>query len=285
MRWLILCAVGLPAIAADYHFTAGEIRRYLVETRQDVAWDSAGDHLTFTSTLSTMQAWKCVGVDGGTATIEASILRVIAKHQGPGSDHHFDSALRISNDPAVADSLLGHLKALDGVTLTLRIAQATGETQVTGGARIAETIAKRAPNLMDPLAPSPLAAQAQQLYSDANLSRIWSQTLALPAFAPQAVPLGEPLTGTLVRTWKGTAYTLTGEVTGTAVIAKEPTAVTAAVSHVAGDGKLALAADGWPGTAGGSLHFTLSVDALTQPVVQQHTVTWQIAQVTAGTQE
>ena len=286
MRFTVLLLCGGSFLsAAEYHFKVGEIRRYLAETKQEVAWDSAGDHLAFTSSIATMQAWKCIAIDGGTATVEATILRVIAKHQGPGSDHQFDSALRISSDPSVSDPLLGHLKALDGVTLTMRISQTTGATQVSGGERIAETIAKRAPNLMDPTSPSPLAAQAQQTYSDANLSRIWSQTLALPAGASQQVPVGEPLTGTLTRTWKGTSYTLTGDIGGTAIMAKEPTAVTAAISAVGGDGKLSLTADQWPGTVGGSLKFTLTMSALTQPVVQQHTVTWQLAQVAAPAAE
>ncbi len=288
MRWLMLMptlglmggsCVGLSLSAVEYHFTIGVVQQYLVETKQEVAWDSAGDHLAFTSSVATLQAWKCIAIDGSTATVEATILRVIAKHQGPGSDHRFDSSLRMSTDPSVSDPLLGHLKALDGVTLTLRIDQLTGATRVSGGAVIADAIAKRAPNLMDPTAPSPMAAQAQQLYGDANLSRIWSQTLALPAFTPQPVALGEPLTGTLNRIWKGQTYTLQGEVGGTAVLAKEPTAVTAAVSAVTGDGELKVTASGWPGTAGGHLRFALTINALTQPVTQQHIVTWQIAQI------
>lgn len=283
MRWLVLMVLaGSCLSAAEYHFKVGEIRRYLAETRQDVAWQSAADHLTFTSSLSTLQAWKCIANSNGIATVEATILRVIAKHQGPGSDHRFDSSQNLSTDQAVADPLLGHLKALDGVTLTFRINQTTGETQVTGGERIAEAIAKRAPNLLDPTAPSPLAAQAAQAYSDANLSRIWSQTLALPSTTGQSVPLGEPLSGTLTRTWKGLGYTLAGEVSGTANIAKEPTAVTAAISDVGGDGNLTLTADQWPNKVGGKLHFTLTISALTQPVAQQHTVTWQLAQITAA---
>jgi hypothetical protein len=282
MRWLTLIILGgVGMSAADYHFKVGEIRRYLAETRQEVAWESAGDHLTFTSSLATSQAWKCVAENHGIATVEVTILRVIAKNQGPGADHRFDSAQN-SSSAASADPLLGHLKALDGVTLTMRIDQHSGETQVSGGQRIAEAIAKRAPNLIDPTAPSPLAAQAAQAYSDANLSRIWSQTLALPAATPQAVPLGEPLTGSLTRTWKGLAYTLAGEVVGEALLAKEPTAVRSAMSAVAGEGSLALTADQWPAKANGTLRFTLTMSALTQPVTQQHTVTWQLAQLPAS---
>ena len=188
-------------------------------------------------------------------------------------------------DPATADPLLGHLKALDGVTLTFAISLATGSTTVTGGAVIANNIAKRAPNLIDPQAPSPLAAQALTLYSDANLSRTWSQLLARPSAEPQSVPLGDPLTGTLLRAWKGDAYTLAGEVTGTALLAREPAAVTAQVTNVSGSGKTALGPDGWPGIASGTLSFTLSLDAVTQPVVQQHVVSWQLARLTAGTSE
>ena len=282
MRWLALIILGgVGMSAADYHFKVGEIRRYLAETRQDVAWESAGDHLTFTSSLATSQAWKCIAENHGIATVEVTILRVIAKNQGPGADHRFDSA-QDSSSAAAADPLLGHLKALDGVTLTMRIDEHSGETQVSGGQRIAEAIAKRAPNLLDPTASSPLAAQAAQAYSDANLSRIWSQTLALPVATPQAVPLGEPLTGTLTRTWKGLAYTLTGEIAGEAILAKEPTSVTAAISAVGGMGSIGLTADQWPAKASGTLRFTLTMSALTQPVAQQHTVTWQLAQLPAS---
>ncbi len=285
---LLLLAASLPAADTGTHPYAlipGPARLYLVETKQEVAWDSAGDHLTFTSSLATSQAWKCTGVTDGVATVQATILRVIARHEGPGSQHAFDSGLRDSPDAPVAaesDPLLGHLKGLDGVTLTFAINLATGSTAVTGGATIAANIAKRAPNLVDPQAPSPLAAQAVILYSDANLSRTWSQLLARPAVEPQHVPLGDPLTGTLLRTWKGDAYTLAGEVTGTAVLAREPATVTAAVSNVSGSGTTALGPDGWPGTASGTLSFTLTIDAVTQPVVQQHVVSWQLARLTPG---
>lgn len=266
--------------AADYAIAPGPVRLYLVETKQEVSWASGGDTLKFTSSLATSQAWKCSGVSDGVASIQATILRVLATHVGPGSQHNFDS----SQQPVegIFDPLLGHLKALDGVTLTFAINQSTGNTAVTGGARIAEAIAKRSPNLTDPKAPSPMAAQALSLYSDANLSRTWTQLLARPNAIPQTVPLGEPLTGTLLRTWAGDTYTLAGNVSGSAVLAREPATVTAVVSNVSGSGKTALGADGWPGTASGTLSFTLTLDAVTQPVIQQHVITWQIARLTPG---
>lgn len=276
---LLLPAVALSLQAAEtgYRFTPGPAQSYLAETRQEVAWESAGDKLVFVSTLALSQAWKCVAVEGNSAQVEVTTLRVIATHKGPGADHAFDSAV-----PGTAeDPLLGHLKAIEGATLVFTIDQATGATRVSGGSRIAEAIAKRAPNLVDPLSPSPLAAQAAQLYGDANLSRIWSQTLALPSPAAQEVPLGEPLSGTLLRTWKGSEYTLAGTPAGTVTLAREPTPVTAAISPVAGTGTSAITADGWPQTAGGSMSFTLTVDALTQPVAQRHAVRWQLARLSA----
>lgn len=276
---LLLPAAVLSLQAAEgYRFAPGPAQSYLAETRQEVAWESAGDKLAFVSTLALSQAWKCVAVEGATARVEVTTLRVIATHRGPGADHAFDSAVPETGE----DPLLGHLKAIEGVTLVFTIDQATGATRVTGGSRIAEAIGKRAPNLVDPLSPSPLAAQAAQLYGDANLSRIWSQTLALPSVAAQEVPLGEPLGGTLLRTWKGFEYTLAGAPSGTVTLAREPTPVTATISPVAGTGSSAIAADGWPQTAGGGMSFTLTVDALTQPVAQRHAVRWQLARLSAA---
>ena len=274
---------GAPLSAADYALTPGPVRLYLVETKQEVSWASGGDTLKFSSSLATSQAWKCSGVTAGVAAVQATILRVLSTHTGPGSQHNFDSAQAIAD--GVSDPLLGHLKALDGVTLTFAINQTTGATAVTGGARIADAITKRAPNLTDPSAPSPLATQAQALYSDANLSRTWTQLLARPTAQAQTVPLGEPLTGTLLRTWTGDTYTLAGSVVGTAVLAREPATVTAMVSAVTGSGTSALGADGWPGTASGTLSFTLTLDAVTQPVIQQHLITWQIARLIPGSAE
>jgi hypothetical protein len=272
-RSCLLLALALSASAVEYTFTTGQIATYLVETKQTVAWDSAGDHLTFTSTLATNQAWRCVAVTNGTAQVEATILRVSATQSGPGSEHRMNSAQREGTD----DPLLGHLAALEGVTLRLSIDQATGATTVTGGARIIAAIAKRAPNPTDPTGPSPLATQAREAYSDATLSRTWSQTLALPTAAPTPLPLGEPLTGSLLRTWTADRWTLSGDVGGTALLAKDPSPVTATVSQAGGEGRLVVGADGWPKVASGTLTFTLAVNALTQPVSQQHRIQWQLA--------
>ena len=272
-RSSLLLALALAAPAAEYRFSVGQLATYLVETKQTVAWDSAGDHLTFTSTIATNQAWRCVAVADGKATVEATILRVNATHSGPGSEHRLNSAQREGLD----DPLLGHLAALEGVTLRLVIDQATGATSVTGGARIIAAIGKRAPNPTDPTGPSPLAAQAQQAYSDATLSRTWSQTLALPSATPSTLPLGEPLTGTLLRTWTTDRWSLSGDVAGTALLAKDPTPVTAAVSKTGGEGRIVLGTDGWPQVANGTLTFTLAVNALTQPVSQEHRIAWQLA--------
>ena len=270
----VLGSVGLVAAETSYRFSPGPARTYLAETRQEVAWDAAGDQLTYTSTLALSQIWKCVSVDGVNARVEVTTVRVLASHRGPGADHTFDSAV----PETASDPLLGHCKALEGVTLTLVIDQSTGATRVTGGERIAAAIAKRAPNLIDPAAPSPLALQATELYSEANLSRIWSQTLVLPA-APAELPLGAPLSGTLLRTWKDLTYQLSGTPTGSVILAKEPTPVTATASAVTGTGSVTLHADGWPQTCGGSLTYDLNFDALTMPVVQRHQVRWQLARV------
>ena len=276
-RFLLLATLSVTGLAAaenSYRFSPGPARTYLTETRQEVTWDAAGDHLTYTSTLALSQIWKCVGVEGANARVEVTTARVLASHRGPGSEHAFDSAL----PETASDPLLGHCKALEGVTLTLLIDQVTGATRVSGGERIAAAIAKRSPNLIDPLAPSPLAAQATDLYSDANLSRIWSQTLVLPA-APDTLPLGAPLSGSLLRTWKDLTYELSGTPTGSVILAKEPTPVSATASAVTGAGSVTLHADGWPQICAGSMTYDLTFEALTMPVAQRHQVRWQLTRI------
>jgi hypothetical protein len=267
----VLSSTSITAAETTYRFSPGPARTYLAETRQEVAWDAAGDRLTYSSTLALSQIWKCVGSEGAHARVEVTTVRVLASHRGPGAEHTFDSAIPES----ASDPLLGHCKALEGVTLTLVIEQATGATRVSGGERIAAAIAKRTPNLVDPAAPSPLAIQASELYSDANLSRIWSQTLALPA-APSELPLGAPLSGTLLRTWKELTYQLSGTPSGSIILAQDPTPVTATASAVTGTGSVALHADGWPQTCAGSMSYGLNFEALTMPVLQQHQVRWQL---------
>lgn len=277
---LALCTSASALSAADYRFAPGPGVGYLSETKQEVSWESAGDKLTFTSAIATTQAWKCLAVEGGTARLEVAVVRVLAEQRGPGDQHRLDSA----NPDTTNDPLLGHLVALEGVPLTLLVEQTSGATRVSGGARIAAAIGKRAPNAIDPGGPSPLAQQAATVYGDANLSRIWSQTLALPSAQPQQVPVGEPLSGTLTRTWSGDAYRLAGTISGTTVLTQEPSRIAATVSDVSGDGATALGSDGWPQTCSGTLRFTLTIDAATQPVVQHHVVQWKLQRIAAEKQ-
>ena len=276
--WWLLMVAGLAAHAAaaeSYDFN-GPARTYLYDLKQEVSWQSAGDKLTFTSQVAWKLVIKARKVEGGKAELAATVVRVIASHRGPGSEHSFDSA------SGKDDELLGHLKAVEGAVLTLDVDCATGAVAaVRGGEGIAAAVAARAPNRADPQAPSPLAAAATTAYSPEALRRQWDALLALPA-AATSVSLGLPLTGTATRTWTGADWTLglPAEALPMAItLVRDPTPVNGRVMTFAATGS-GGAAKGWPGGGRGDLRFTLELGALTQPVAQDHHLTWTFSDVT-----
>lgn len=269
-----LLAAGLGA-AESYSFS-GTARVYLYTVNQEVSWVSAGDTLRFTSEISWKLLLKARSVNGNQAELAATVVRVIARHDGPGSSHRFDSA------SAEDDALLGHLKALEGAVLGVFVNNTTGRvTQVNGGEAIAAAIAARAPNRADPTAPSPLAAAASTTYSPAALARQWDGLLALAG--PEAViELAAPLTGTATRTWDKDQWSLrlpAGALPMRVQLFKEPTPVQGTISAFSASGTT-LCTAGWPGGSAGELRFTLELGALTQPVSQAHTLRWTLADIT-----
>lgn len=273
------CAVLLLAVAAACSAEplafAGPARQYQYRVDQEVAWESAGDQLVFRSAL----AWHLALKGAGPGRLDATVLNVIAAHEGPEGRRKVDTREDGSRSD---DPLLGHLLAARGRTLAVSYDPATGRVAaVQGGEEIAKAIGRASPNAADPGAPSPLEVQARRLYSSEALARLWTQLLLLPAAGPQAVPLGEPLSGEAQRTWQGSAWTLALPGSGELPITlfKDPTPVGGVLHGLAGKGSLELK-DGWPLRASGELAFQLRLSALTQPVEQRHKLVWSFTDIT-----
>jgi hypothetical protein len=270
-----------PHVAAGYSFVAKQHRTYAYELRQDVVFASAGDTLTYTTRMLWTFVMMPITVAADRAELAVSILTVKASLEGPASRHVYDSSER---DPERRrDPLFAHLAALDGARLMVTVDPRTGAVaQVDGGDAIAAAVAKAEPSKVDPSEPSPLAAAAREAYGSGSLARMWGEMLALPASAPQRVALAAPFAGELERVWTGSAFTwqLPAGVDHADVrLGRDPVRVSGSLTEVAGAGRIDLA-EGMPGTAEGDLTFTLTLDALTQPVVQHHRLHWKLSTLT-----
>lgn len=280
-------AVAAQAAAEDgYHFTTIQNLAYLSTVTQQVSWESAGEKLQYTSSVSWKFVLLPVAVTPERAELAVTITRVAASHQGPGSTRRVDSLLPADQD-GHEDALLGHLLELKGATLTVIVDPRSGVvSEVRGGDELVKRVNRRFPAAF-PGDPPPLEGAAKAAFGSAALARQWSQLLALPSAEPQRVPLAQPLTGELERRWTGSAFTLalpmgTDHLDGELV--KDPTPVTARLTELAGTGRVDIK-QGVPQTAGGDLRFTLTLNALTQPVVQHHQLTWSLARVGSGAGE
>lgn len=266
-----------PAATAGYGFTAKASQLYVYSTKQTVAWESVGDRLTYTSTLTWKFALTVAEATAERALLDATILRIQATHDGPGSHRQIDSGAKDGEDGG-SDPLLGHLLALNGSILRVVVAPGTGQvSEVTGGEAIIARINKRAPAQTPGDAP-PLDAAARTAFSGEALARIWNQLLALPAASATRLPLGPPLNGEVERTWTGNTYTVklpAGVDRLNATLVGDPTPVAVVLSELTGSGSTSQA-KGMPGTGKGELAFTLTFQALTQPVVQRHILTWEL---------
>ncbi len=264
--------------ASGYAFTVNHPVVYVYDLTQSVGWESAGDKLAYTTTLAWSFTLRATAVAAERVDLEAVILAVQASHIGPGSAHRIDSRAEADQDGG-DDALLGHLLALKGAVLTLVMDPRTGRVaEVHGGESIVERINRRAPAPFPGEAP-PLAAQATALYSSAALARQWSEMFALPGDGGvQPIALAAPLAGTIERRWNGTTYTLalpSGTDHLDAQLVKDPNPVSASLGKLVGSGKEALVG-GLLHEATGDLAFTLTLSALTQPVVQSHHLTWRL---------
>jgi len=283
-------AATAPAATAapqsGYSFTVGTSQLYAYSVKQTVAWTSAGDQLTYTSTLTWKFALTVAEATPARAVLDATILRVQATHDGPGSRRLVDSGAKDGQDGA-EDPLLGHLLALNGTMLSVVVAPATGlVSEVRGGDAVIARINKRAPALTPGDTP-PLDTAARAAFSSEALTRIWNQLLALPSSAPMRVPLGPPLNGEVERTWQGSTYTVrlpVGTERLSTTLVGDPTPVSAVLSDLAGSGGTSITTSGanagLPGAGKGELTFSLTLQALTQPVVQRHTLLWELTPLT-----
>lgn len=256
--------------AEGYDFGT-RIRAYQYETTQEVVWASVGDQVRSTTSMT----WKLILKGKGPGEAAVTVLRVQARHEGPGVRREVDSAADPGTEP---DPLLGHLTALEGVTFGLTVEPTTGVVRaVTGTDMIAKRVAAAFPNLLDPAAPSPIADQARALYSPDHLGKLWTAVLALPS-GPAHLPLAGPQGGTLVRTWTGDAWTATLAEPEVAVrLGRPPTDITGVLTGMTGQGTLRLA-EGLPQEATGEVAFVLRLTALTQPVESRHRLRWRLTE-------
>lgn len=269
-----------PAPVGGYRFTAGQGLIYDYTVKQDVAWESAGDRLSYVTTMNWRFAVQPEAITPERVELVVTVLRVQATHTGPGSDRRVDGALPAGNDGR-DDPLLGHLLEMKNAVLTVVLDPRSGVvSEVRGGDELVKRLAKRFPPAF-PGDPPPLEAAAKAAYGNEALVRQWNQLLALPGSGTQTVPLGPPLEAALERTWTGSAYTLALPAAKPRLdvqLLKDPTPVSGVLADLAGEGRVDLQ-DGAPKRATGTLRFTLTLSALTQPVVQRHQLTWTLARL------
>ncbi len=266
-------------VIGGYHFTVGTNQLYAYSLKQTVSWNSAGDALTYQSTLLWKFLLTVVEATPERAVLEATILRVQATHDGPASRRFVDSGIKGEQNGA-EDPLLGHLLALNGAVLTLVVNPTTGQvSEVRGGEAIVAKINKLTPALI-PGDPPPLDAAAKAAFSGEALGRIWNQLLAQPRDVSVKVPLGPPLHGEVERQWQGAQFTLllpTGTDHLDATLVSDPTPVAVKLSALTGKGGVNVnLKNGMPGGSKGELGFLLTFNALTQPVGQQHLINWEL---------
>ncbi len=282
-----LLVLGAGAWAADapqagYQFVKDHVQLYAYDLNQVVDWQSAGDTLSYSSSVSWRFSLTPVVVTSERCELSIVILHVLATQSGPGGSHAVDSSQPVDRN-GHEDLLLGHLLALDGALLTVVVDPRSGAVSaVRGGEEVVKRINQRYPARDDGEAP-PLAASSAVAYGSDSLSRLWSDLLALPSgtVAPQQITLGGPLPGTIERRWQGSQYSL-GLPAGTThldgILMADPTPLTASLSDLTGGGSVVMA-QGLPGTRQGDLRFTLTLNALTQPVIQHHHLTWIMRQL------
>lgn len=266
---------------AGYTFAVGKTTLYTYDLSQQVEWQSAGDTLSYTSRVGWEFSLTPSQVTPERCELAVVILHVIASHAGPGGSHLVDSRLPVDRNGR-DDPLLGHLLALDGAQLTVVIDPRSGVVEaVRGGDEIVKRIDQLYPAAVEGEVP-PLDAQSKAAYGSGALARLWGEMLALPGGdgVVQSVALGGPVAGTVERRWQGSHFTLSlpqGTAHLDGALLSDPTPVTASVSAISGGGDTALRS-GLPFTSTGELRFTVTLSALTQPVVQRHHLTWTLRQ-------
>jgi hypothetical protein len=274
-------AIAAEPVAGGWTFKPNEVHLYRYELKQETSFASAGDQLTYVTAME----WRLALAARAESTADrtrlgVTILAVKATLDGPGSRHDIDTEHPTS--AAQGDPVFGALFALAGAGLLVTLDPRTGAVgTVEGGEKIAADIAKREPSPLGPGEPSPLEAQARAAYAPEALARIWSQLLTVPGGVDQQVPLGQPIAGAVVRHWTGTQYTLAlpaGVDHLDVTLGREPLAAAGKLTDLSGSGAV-TPRNGVPWAANGTLAFTLTLTALTQPVTERQSITWTLSEL------
>lgn len=268
--------ISSQAPVSGWRFTVDQILVYTYECTQNVEWDSAGDKLQYSTTMG----WRFIVVPkivtAESVELKVTILSVRAHHEGPGSSSTIDS--RAPTGEQGDDSpLLGHLLALSNAVLVVTCDPRTGQvSSVRGGEEIAKRIAKRSPSSFGSEA-SPLQVPAEKAYSSERLTPLWSRLLMVPASGKRLVALGDPLTAQVEEQWKDATWTWalpTGAEPTAVSLATDPSPITATLTALSGKG--AITSSAIPTDTAGEMSWTLTFQALTQPVEQRHHLQWQL---------
>lgn len=266
-------AVDTPD-ADGWRFTPGQLLIYTYETTQDVSWSSAGDRLSYATTIG----WRFILVPkvvaADRAELAVTILSVQASHTGPGLAQTVSSRDNQGED----SPLLGHLLTLVNACFVITCDPRSGQVaSVTGGDEVAARIAAKAPSSFGPGEASPLAEPAKRAYASASLAPLWSRLLTVPGVATRTITLGPPLGTVINETWKDRAWTWSlppGATAASVVLATDPAPITAAVADLTGTGT--VAAGVVPQETRGEMNYLLRFNALTQPVEQKHRLRWRL---------
>lgn len=278
--WIVLLLVAAALPAASHHFVVDEVQLYRYELRHVVHWESAGDELRFES----RQRWHLsltpreVTAEG--VLLAVRVLTLHALHEGPGIRHEVygdgdPAQLRGADDP-----LLGDLLALIGPTLELDLDPASGLVRsIDGQQALIEALVARHPG--PPGEASPMVAAAAAHFDPQRLAAFWSALLALPGSEAPAVPLEGELGERLLRRWEGSRWTIDADSTAplTSSIQAGATRIPVKIQDLEGGGELRQDAEGSLLGVTGDLRYRLSATALTQPLRQQHELSWELGRV------
>ena len=279
----LLCCLMLLAIApadegaAGHQFRSGEIRRYLAETVQEVSWDSAGDTLTYTTTLSMELSCYVDRVDGNEVLLVWRVLDLRARHRGPDGEHFLDSASETGlDDPLLGDLMIYHL-----LPLKTRVDRRSGLVlEFAGHEALIERLNKRHP-AANPMAAAPRQDAAQRSFDPLRMASLFNRYLVVPG-TQSSFPLGQGLDMDIPLEWEDASFRFAlpeDAEAPTIHLHHDPTPVQVRLSALEGKGQ-SVFSQGILEQVRGEIAMTLSGSALTQPVEQQHAIQWQMALLT-----